>query len=89
MAIPPAQACSHQCLWENSPLLTVLSTNLVTKMVNRSDNRTCPSVVLVVFRQRKQPSPAMVRCYYALYFCTFMREADLVVAGGHHVYVSQ
>ncbi len=89
MAILPAQACSHQCLWESSPFLTVLSTNLVTKVVNRSDDRSCLSVILVVFRKRKQPPPAMVRRYYALYFCTFTHEADLVVAGGHQVYVSQ
>ncbi len=88
MAILPAQACPHQCLWESSPFMTVLSTNLVTNMFDRSDNRSCPSVILVVFRKRNQTPPAMVRPYYALYFCTFTREADLVVAGGHYLYVS-
>ncbi len=82
MTILPAQACSHQCLWESSPFLTVLSTNLVTNMVNRSDNRSCPSAVLVVFRKREQLPPAMVRRDYASYFCMFTCEAVLVVAGG-------
>ncbi len=88
MAIPPAQACSHQCLWESSPFLIVLSTNLVTNMFDRSD-RSCPSIIPVVFRKQKQPPPAMVRHYYALYFCTLTREADQIVAGGHYLYVSK
>ena len=36
-------------------------------MVDMSDNHSCPSAVLVVFRKEQQP-PAMVRCYYASYF---------------------
>ena len=67
LAILSAQACLGQCLWETSPFLTFLSTNLVTNIIDRRDNHSCPSPILVVFRKEQQP-PAMVGCYYALYF---------------------
>ncbi len=63
IAILPAQACLQQCLWETSPFL---STDVVTNVINRSDNRRCPSAVLVVFRKKQLP-PAMFRHYYALH----------------------
>ncbi len=53
-------------------------------MLNRSDNRSCLSAVLVILRKEQQPL-AMVRCYYALYFVLLTHEADLVVAGGQHL----
>ena len=75
MAILPAQACLHQCLWESSPFLTLLSTNFITNPVNRSGNRSCPSGVLVI--SRKTWFPGRGQALLRLVHCIYTPEVDL------------
>ncbi len=64
------------------PFQTLLFTNFITNPVNRSGNHSCPSGILVVFR--KNNSPRLRSDAFTFAFCTFIREADLVVAWGKY-----